>query len=417
MSVRGTPAHSGDALAAERPAAPAVRVYDGVICLGGVDWWYHNRGHYDLQMMRELSRDVPVLYVNSIGMRVPRLAEGKMFVRRVRRKLTSLRRGLVRVRDNFYVYSPVAAPGRVGAAVTRATLAAQIGRAAERAGIRRPLLWVACPPGAQVLDALPHRGLVYQRTDRFEAFGGVDRARIAAYDRLLKRRADLTLYCSRSLHEEEAAGCGRAAFIDHGVDFTEFASAAENGVVPADVAAIPRPRIGFVGGIDAHTFDPTLFRAIARACPDLHFVLVGACSLTRGWCGDASGDALPNVHLLGRRGYTDVPAYMSSCDVLIMPWNSSPWIKACNPVKLKEYLAVGRPVVSTPFDELEHYRGLVRRVRTAEEFAYAIRAALASPHDPAPGRDRVRAETWAAKADRVAGELATLGIVPGGARA
>ncbi len=68
------------------------RAFDGVVCFGGSDWWYHNRAHYDLQMMRELRKRVPVLYVNSIGVRVPKLSEGGMFVRRVRRKLKSFAR-------------------------------------------------------------------------------------------------------------------------------------------------------------------------------------------------------------------------------------------------------------------------------------------------------------------------------------
>ena len=81
--------------------AGSTRTFDGIICFGGEDWWYHNRGHFDLQMMREFSGRCPVLYVNSIGMRMPRVGEGKMFFRRMARKLRSLRRGLVRVRPEL----------------------------------------------------------------------------------------------------------------------------------------------------------------------------------------------------------------------------------------------------------------------------------------------------------------------------
>jgi glycosyltransferase involved in cell wall biosynthesis len=389
---------------------PKSKLPSGILCFGGVDYWYHNRGHYDLQMMREFSAHLPVLYVNSIGMRVPQLGEGRVFIARVRRKLKSLRRGFVQVRPNFFVYSPLAMPGRLGAKLTRRILPLQIRRAARRAGLRNPLLWIACPPGAQVIDQIPHSGLIYQRTDRFEAFNGVDPERIRAYDRDLKARADLTLYCSRSLHAEEAASCRKAAFVDHGVDYDQFLDAGEGKQPePADLAGIPHPRIGFVGGIDAHTFDPPLFSEVARACPDLHFILVGGCSLGEGWCD------LPNVHHMGRRDYSEVAAYMAACDVLIMPWNASEWIRACNPVKLKEYLAVGRPIVSTPFDELEHYRGLVHIARTATEFIQAIRSALESTYDPAPGRQRVRTETWTAKSQSVQTLLQHRGVPIGSA--
>src|SRR5215470_16759658 len=89
-----------------RLAPPGARSFDGVVCFGGADWWYHNRSHYDLQMMRELSQRMPVLYVNSLGVRVPRISEGSMFVKRMLRKLKSLTRGFVRVSERFGVLSP-----------------------------------------------------------------------------------------------------------------------------------------------------------------------------------------------------------------------------------------------------------------------------------------------------------------------
>jgi glycosyltransferase involved in cell wall biosynthesis len=388
-------------------AAPAVRVFDGVICFGGEDWWYHNRGHYDMQMMRELSARVPVLYVNSLGMRTPSAREGKMFFRRVARKLKSLRRGLVRVRDGFAVFSPIAPPGVSGGGLGHRWLAAQVRRAAHKLGITRPLVWVACPPAAEVVGMLGGVGLVYQRTDRFESFTGVDAARISRLDRELKAAADLTLFCSTLLYEQESGACAAAAVVDHGVDFDRFERAGLRGDDdPPDVASLPRPRVGFVGGIDAHTFDPELFQQVARRLPEATFVLVGACSLTPDWCGP------PNVVLLGQRAYDQVPGYMAACDVLIMPWNSSPWIQACNPVKLKEYLAVGRPLVSTPFRELERYAGLVRVGRDPESFAREIRAALAEPGDAGARRERVRAQTWSEKSVAVLCRLGARGLVP-----
>ncbi|HZW11198.1 MAG TPA: glycosyltransferase [Phycisphaerales bacterium] len=380
--------------------------FDGVICFGGEDWWYHNRGHYDMQMMRELSRTAPVLYINSIGMRVPRVGEGAMFAKRIARKLRSLRRGLVKVRENFFVASPLAAPAGLGAGLNRAALALQVRTFARRAGIRRPLVWIACPPAAEVVDRLRPVGVVYQRTDRFEAFHGVNQPRIAGFDRFLKQRADLTLYCSSWLKAQEGAQCRSAEFIDHGCDFAAFAEAGASGAEPGDMAPIPRPRAGFVGGIDAHTFDPPLLVETAKALPDVQFVLVGACSLPPDWVD------LPNVHLLGRKAYGEVPSYMGAADVLIMPWNQSEWIQACNPVKLKEYLAVGRPVVSTPFPELDRYRGLVEIADSPGAFAAAIRRALAEPGEPAPRRCRVERETWEAKGIAALGALSARGFQP-----
>lgn len=385
----------------------ATTQFDGIVCFGGEDWWYHNRGHYDMQMMRELSKHVPVVYVNSIGMRVPSVGEGSMFLKRVFRKLKSLKRGLVKVREGFWVASPLVAPAGMGAGLNRFALATQVKLFARRAGIRRPLVWVACPPGAEVVDRLGAVGVVYQRTDRFEAFHGVNPTRIKGFDVFLKHRADLTLFCSSWLMGQEQAECRSAEFIDHGCDYEAFEAAGKDpSTEPDDVQPIDRPRVGFIGGIDSHTFDPALFVEAAGKLPDVQFVLVGGCSLPEGWV------TLPNVHLLGRRQYEEVPGYMGACDVLIMPWNRNDWIQACNPVKLKEYLAVGRPIVSTPFPELERFAGLVEIADTAEGFAAAIRRVLETNHDPEPGRTRVTAETWSAKGLAALGALSARGFEP-----
>ncbi len=371
--------------------------FDGIICFGGVDWWYHNRGHYDLQMMRELSARVPILYVNSIGMRTPKISEGAMFAKRVLRKLGSIGHGLVEVRPNFNVLSPLVLPGVGGAGpAMKRLLAHQVRSAARRCGIRRPLLWIACPPAAGLIDAIDPVAVVYQRTDRFESFSGVNVEQIVGFDKMLKQRADLVLFCARNLYEAEGADCRRSAFVDHGVDFDLFSQAGirfdDHGAQPTDLQGLARPRVGFVGGIDSHTFDPRLFLEVARRLTHVQFVLIGSCSLPRGWC------ELPNVHLLGQRPYDEVAGYMAACDVLIMPWNQSDWIEACNPVKLKEYLAVGRPIVSTPFPELAHYGEHVLQARTGAQFAAGIVRSLAAPPAAAFQRERVASQGWRVKA-------------------
>ncbi|MFT6557852.1 glycosyltransferase [Sneathiella sp.] len=377
--------------------------FDGVICFGGVDWWYHNRGHYDLQMMREFSRRVPVLYVNSIGMKAPKVGEGAMFLTRVKRKLKSLFRGLVPIRENFSVFSPATLPGGgsgwFSALIAKWALALQVKYAAWRSGIKRPLVWVACPPAQIVVDSLNPIKVVYQRTDRFEDFAGVNPRRIKEFDVLLKQRADTVLFCARELFEAEKTENPGSLFVDHGVDFDHFEKA---GVAydtfktePEDLAGIPHPRVGFIGGIDAHTFDPQLFIDVAVALPDISFVMIGACSLPDNWC------PLENVHFLGQRPYEKVAEYMAASDILIMPWNQSDWIKACNPVKMKEYLAVGRPVVSTYFPEVEFFKDHIAVVRTDADFVEEVRKYLKAPGDVESRRNRVKDHTWASKAEQV----------------
>lgn len=367
--------------------------FDGIICIGGEDWWYHNRGHFDFQIMRRLARDMPVLFVNSLAVRMPSLKEKSQFAAKVGRKLKSLARGIVRIENNFWVFSPASVPGPTGQKLSGWALAPQIKLAAWRAGIRRPLLWVHCPAGAALVDQIPHVALAMQRTDRFEAFPEADPDVVGAQIRALKARADVAVYCNPVLMDEERDEVKAQVLITHGVDLERFVAA---GMMvanrPADVAALGRPRVGFIGGIDAHTFGPELFLATAARLPDVQFAMIGGCSLPEGWC------RLENVTFLGRKPYDEVADYMAAMDVLIMPWNDSPWIKACNPVKLKEYLAVGRPVVTTDFPALDGYRDLVRTAATPEAFAAAIRSALSLPYDGDAARARIAGESWDAKA-------------------
>src|SRR5512137_1637352 len=146
------------------------REYDGIICIGGSDWWYHNRGHFDFQVMRRFARTMPVLFVNSLGVRMPGAANPGQFAGKIQRKLKSLARGVVNVENNFWVFSPFSIPGETGKKISGFALAPQIRLAAHRAGITKPLLWMHCPAGADLTDTLKPVGIVMQRTDRFEAF-------------------------------------------------------------------------------------------------------------------------------------------------------------------------------------------------------------------------------------------------------
>ncbi|USG61303.1 glycosyltransferase [Sneathiella marina] len=380
---------------------------DGVICFGGEDWWYHNHGHYDLQMMREFSQKLPVLYVNSIGMRGPKIAEGAMFFKRLHRKFKSLLRGLVKIRENFFVSSPITLPaggdGKFSAWISRKALAIQVKMAARKCNIKNPLVWVACPPGVTILDELKPELTVYQRTDRFEDYKDVDPVKIKSFDKQLKQKSDIVLFCARELFEAEKNENSCSVFVDHGVDFDVFEKAgidADNGLgEPEDMVSIKGPRVGFIGGIDSHTFDPDLFVDVVKKLPDVSFVLIGACSLAEDWC------PYDNVYQLGRRPYEEVASYMAACDVLIMPWNDSDWIKACNPVKMKEYLAVGRPVVSTYFPEIEYFRDHIAVAKDSDDFASLIKDNLENRGDKISRRERVRNHTWNAKANEVWKEL------------
>jgi glycosyltransferase involved in cell wall biosynthesis len=345
-----------------------------VICFGGEDWWYKNRGHNDMQLMKRFARYGTTLYINSIVMQKPNLKEGKRFFKKLARKIKSIFTGLKKSDAGFWVYSPVSLPFHHIKWAKRLNdwlLWYQVLIIKRKLKMVNPIVWVACPAAADVAIKLNTNKLVYQRTDRYEEYPNVDSETIKGYDQRAKKRADLTIFASRILFDQEAVQCRNPFFLDHGVDYDAFAGAENDPYKPDDLANIPKPIIGFFGAIDNHTSDIKLVEQIVDLVPDMSFVFVGKAS------SDLSNLAKKsNVWLLGQKPYEQIPHYGKFFDVAIMPWQQNQWIEACNPIKLKEYLALGKPIVSTPFGELQKYADVVYQAKNAAEFADCIKKAL-----------------------------------------
>lgn|GEM_PF-415719 len=372
-----------------------------IVCFGGEDWWYHNRGHCDIQFMRQFARHGRVLYVNSIVMRKFNVTEGAMFWRRLIRKSQSMARGLVRITDRFWVYSPLTAPVHhlpAARSTNERLLREQVNLTMRRIGMSAPLVWVNCPAACDTALALRRSGLVYQRTDRYEDHPGVDVGQILRYDQKLKKHADLTFYSNRKLHEEEASQCRNAAYVEHGLDYELFAHAAKDTLVPPEIRTLSRPIVGFFGGIDNHKFNIALMAQVAKKLPDVTFAFVGQASID---CSPLTQQ--PHVIMTGQRPYHLIPHYGKCFDVCVLPFNQNRWVEAMNPIKLKEYLALGKPIVATPFSELTGYTGFVHIADNADGFAAAIRRAMADNSSTAAmaRRRRVSPHSWHNKAVEV----------------
>jgi glycosyltransferase involved in cell wall biosynthesis len=183
-----------------------------------------------------------------------------------------------------------------------------------------------------------------------------------------------------------------------------FAHAERNAEKPEDIAWIPGPVVGFFGGIDDHTSDIAFVEKVVDLLGEMSFVFVGKAS------SDCSSlEARGNVSMLGQKPYEQIPHYGKCFDVAIMPWRQNRWIQACNPIKLKEYLALGKPVVSTPFAELQKYLDVVYQASTPKQFAESIKQALEEdcPERIAQRREKVQNASWDSKAQLVLDELLT----------
>ena len=379
-----------------------------VICFGGEDWWYHNRGHVDMQLMRRFAKIGITLYVNSIVMQKPRLVQGSGFFDKVVRKTKSILKGLKKTDAGFWAYSPFTLPVNHLAwakQLNEMLLRRQICHVVRKLHLSNPIIWVACPAACDVAIKMRKDLLVYQRTDRYEEYPNVDPDIIREFDQKLKASADLTLFVNSSLYKEERSQCKNAFYLDHGVDFDMFAMAEQNQYKPKDIAGIPKPIVGFFGAIDDHTSDIAFVEKVVDLLPQMSFVFIGKTSLDT-----TALQKRKNVWLMGYKPYELIPHYGKCFDVAIMPWRQNRWIEACNPIKLKEYLALGKPIVSTPFTELKKYREVIYEADTPEKFAQCIEQALAENNSERiiARRRKVQNATWDNKARLILQELSSI---------
>lgn len=394
------------------PRRPAGSSSDGVVVFAGLDWWYHNRAHSDFQLALRLARTRRVLLVNSIGTRMPAPGRTSHIGQRVRRKLSSIARLVRRPIDtlpNFHVYSPLTVPAYgsvVGRRLNAALVRAQVRAVAAWARLVSPTIIVTPPTAWDVVSGMSRSGLVFNRSDKHSSWSEVDAEYLGSLERHLLAGSDAVLYVAHSLMDEDSGLVGsRAVFLDHGVDLEAFRPGL---TVPADIRSIPGPRIGYFGSLRDHTVDIELLKQVATAIPDAQLVLVGPSTIM-----DKSLFELPNVHWLGQRPHEEIPAYGAGFDVALMPWRDNEWIKSCNPIKMKEYLALGLPVVTTDFPEAHRYASVLDIAADPGDFIARIRRILESdglaPGAVAKRREAVATSSWDTTAERLADVIDGLG--------
>lgn len=364
-------------------------------------------------IMKILARKNRVLWVNSIAMRRP-AASGRD-LRRLIDKVAKGFRGCREVEPNLFVTNPLVIPlpgWDVADRLNAGILAATLRRLCRRHGLEHPILWSFLPNVGRLLGRLDERLAIYHCVDEYSAFSGVSRDSIARMERDLVRRADLVLTSSGQLCAERIGLNPNTHFVSHGVDLGHFATALDRVLeTPADLRALPRPVIGFFGLL-ADWVDLDLVRDIARARPDWSFALVGKDATDVG-----AVRGLPNVHLLGQKPYALLPAYCRGFDVGMIPFRTNALTLRANPLKLREYLAAGLPVVSTSLPEVARYRDLVHLAEGTDGFTQAITAALGE-RSPASDRGRaaaMEAESWEARVAEIEGHIgrtAHRGVLP-----
>ncbi len=368
-----------------------------IVCVGFADWETENWTNQQ-HLMSRLACENQVLFIESLGLRRPTVS-----ARDLRRMAGRLKRGLrpLSESDGVHVLSPLVIPFHSHRSIQRLNgflLRRAVLKAARRLGIEHPILWGYVPQALALVAPLQPSRVVYHCVDDIAAHERIDADAFARAEKLFAARADLVIASSPPLARRMREFADNVRLMPNVADTDLFATALEDGPADPSMAALPRPRIVFVGAISAVKVDLELLGELAELRPEWSIVLIGPVGL-----GDPGTDVSKlttkaNVQLLGHREPNELPALLRGADAALIPYRLNRLTASIFPMKVYEYLAAGLAIVSTPLPSLASVEE-ISFAATATETAAALDELLASDsEDKRRARSRSTAgHSWQAR--------------------
>jgi len=290
----------------------------------------------------------------------------------------------------------------------------QVRRAALTVGVTRPLLWLNPHSAIHMAGRMGEKAVVYDITDDWISPIQSDRMRrlTTAQDAALCRRADAIIVCSQKLMDMKRPLTRQLFLVPNGVETDHYRSVLNaDGPRPEASMGWRKPVFGYAGTVHPERVDVALVERLARSFPQGTVALVGPDLLSPA--DRALLDALGNVARTGPVPYRRLPDYLRTFDVCITPHCMSNFTESLNPIKLWEYLAAGKPIVSTDVAGFRDYPHLVHLAPDADAFVAACHKALREPASCGPARQaEAQKHTWDARLDCVLSILEGLGGAP-----
>ncbi len=345
-------------------------------------------------VMRLLGRDNKVLWLNSIATRTPSLGSSSD-VDKIKRKVKSFIEGPTEVSDGLSVFTPLVLPfphNKLAVAANRQILRGTVSMFRRQLEMQDDFqLWSFIPTAVEYFGHLGEALRIYYCTDEWSQFSYVDSKRIVAMERRLMEMADLVFCTSRTLLETKKAFNKETHLASHGVDFAHFSQALkESTAIAPDLQGVKGPILGFFGLIH-DWIDLDLIAFLAEKRPEWTIVMIGKAQV------DISRyQHLSNILWLGRKPYESLPSYCRAFTVGLIPFALNELTRNVNPIKLREYLSAGLPVVSTNLPEVALCKEWCEVARNKEEFLQLCDKVIGEDDDTARQRrvNAMRAEDW-----------------------
>ncbi len=356
-------------------------------------------------LMRVLSRDNRILWINAIANRMPTTSSKD--ISRIFKKLKGFTEPMKEVEPNIFALNPLAIPAYGNNAVRKFNekfLVSQVKKAMRKLQFQNPLNMVFNPAAGLLAGKLGEKELIYYCVDEYTAFTGASKG-LREIEVDLFKKADLVIVSAEKLFETKKDFNKNTFIIRHGVDFSHFRKALDEMTeIPEEITNLPKPIIGF-HGLLADWVDFELLKKTAEHFKNGSVVLIGKIAV------DAERkvkilDNVKNIHFLGRKPYAELPNFCKGFDVALNPFAINDLTLAANPLKVREYLAAGLEVVSTDIPEVR-LLDYCRIGETHEDFIRQIEQVLKNPKSKIEISDSVKNESWEARIDELRAIIST----------
>lgn len=318
-----------------------------------------------------------MLFVNSLGLASIMKVKKSTILTRIKNKLVSYSKYLKKS-NGFTVFSPVSIPlGLTFLEILNTLiLKMQIRIVFRILGIAKPHILVASPKVASIIDAIDYESLIYMYSDKFSAYREIsDEEFIGRLDSQMKDKASFIVSNLYRTYEElsQSPYSSKSVYLPHSVDFELFNSALKTETpVPEDIPPLTKPIVGYYGTL-TNSNDWELIRFLSRERPNYNFVFIGK----RRADIDESIMDIDNVFFLGYKPYKTLPLYLKHFSVCLMFWRPTEWIYNSNPLKTKEFLSMGKPIVSVRIYELEkNFPDLIYHCETYDDYLESLDSAI-----------------------------------------
>jgi len=336
------------------------------------DWGVHPSSSQHI--FRHISENHHVAWINTVGMRRPRLniSDLKKGLRKLFNMLRkSSSRGGSAIEYDISVYQPMMIPFNdipIVRRINKKLVERTLRKVVRDLDGQEPIVVTSVPNACDYVDSIRSKRIVYYCVDDFSEWPGLDKELVLEMEAQLIDKADIFLATSPRLVARLAKSGKPTSLLSHGVDIDLFSADVPDEHPTLD--DIPEPRVGYFGLFDALS-DQDLIAAVAEKMPEVSFVIAG-----RVETPVENLMSVDNVYFIGQIPYLELPALVKGLDVLFIPYIVNALSDALSPLKFREYLATGRPILSTPIAAAAEFDAVIRIASTAEDWQEEIQNSL-----------------------------------------